>query len=96
MKRHYEHLGIDEYDVEAWIAMLESVPIESIKQVDHSRSYDMARGHLFKLENGKYATVFEEGCSCYTPENAQIELFPTLERALDSFKRWDDEQRKDL
>lgn len=83
--------GLDSYEIEAWITSLGSVPVERVKHADHSEGYDMSEGHILRLENGKYAVVIEEGCSCYSSSDAQIELFPTLERAEESFKEWENQ-----
>lgn len=82
-------VGIDSWDLSAWIEQLGSVPVERLRHEDHSESYEMSVAHLFRLENGKYAVVIEEGCSCYSSSDAQIEVFPSLERAEASFNEWE-------
>ena len=84
-----EKVGIDSWDLSAWIEQLGSVPVERVRHADHSESYEMSVAHIFRLENGKYAVVIEEGCSCYSSSDAQIELFPTLKRAEESFNEWE-------
>lgn len=81
--------GLDTWEVEAWIERLGSTPVERIKFRDESQSYEMDMIHLLRLENGKYAVVTESGCSCYDSSQAEIEVFPTLERAEESFKEWE-------
>lgn len=81
-------LGIEKYELESWIHALGSMPIERILHEDLSGSYEMRRAHVFKLENGEYALVTENGCSCYSPEQAGVDLFPTLDKAKESFDKW--------
>lgn len=84
-----ERVGIDSWDLSAWIEKLGSIPVERIKFVDRSEGYSIEQAHLFRLENGKYAVVIESGCSCYSSSDAQIEVFPTFQRAEESFKEWE-------
>ena len=77
------------YEIKDWIVPLGSYPKELIATGDHSRSYEQERLHVFKLENNRYATVHESGCSCYDPTWAGIELFPTKKAAIEKFERWD-------
>lgn len=81
--------GLDDYEIEYWIERLGSPPVERVRHADHGESYEMSQAHLVRLENGKYAVIIEEGCSCYSSEDAQIEVFPTLERAEENFKEWE-------
>lgn len=81
-------IGIEERELKAWIGALGSMPISRIAHKDNSRSYEMEMAHVFELENGKFALVTEEGCSCYSPEKAYIELFPDKEKALEKFSQW--------
>jgi hypothetical protein len=70
------------YEFEAWISRLQSVPVLLVKSVDHSESYEMDRRHIFKLENGSYAFVTENGCSCYSSSEAKITLCKDIGEAI--------------
>lgn len=71
----------------AWMFTFGSAPIELVVSEDWSESYEMTRRTIFKLENGQYALVKENGCSCYTYADADIELFPSKRAALVAFKK---------
>ena len=73
------------YELEDWIGKLQSMPVEEIDSYDESQSYEFAAGHLFKLENGKYAFVYESGCSCYDPSWAEISIFENIVDAKEKF-----------
>jgi hypothetical protein len=88
-------LGINKWDLEAWIVPLGSMPLERIAHEDLSRSYEMCVAHVFRLESGKYALVTEEGCSCYSSEQADIELFPDKNTALEAFEKWKKQNAND-
>ena len=77
------------YQISGWIEKLQSVPIQLIKTSDLSRPYEMSSCHLFKLENGRYAVIVEEGCSCYRSEDAEIDIFPDKKVAMEAFKVWE-------
>ena len=47
----------------------------------------MERRHIFELENGKFAVVNEEGCSCYDVVEADIDIYPNLDFAKLAYKR---------
>lgn len=81
-------IGIDKDEISAWIHALGSMPISRIAHEDRSQSYEMDVAHVFELENGKFALVTEEGCSCYESSDAQIELFPDKKKALKQFEKW--------
>lgn len=59
-------IGLDSYEIEAWIGTLKSMPVKVIEQGDQSASYEMEKMHVLLLENGEFATVHESGCSCYS------------------------------
>lgn len=82
------------YEFQEWIKTLQSAPVELIKSYDWSRSYEMERGHIFKLENNQYALIIEHGCSCYSPSWASIEVFPDLEKAQIKFDEAEKEDKK--
>ena len=80
--------GLNKYEIKYWLERLGSFPLEQVEVVDHSASYEMTKAHILKLESGQYALVTESGCSCYSAEDADIELFPDLKSAKESFANW--------
>jgi len=84
--------GFDEYEIEAWLERLQSYPVKLIEQLDTGGAYEMERFSIVKLENGKYATIYESGCSCYGPEDADIDLHPTLASAKQALKAYKKER----
>ena len=78
--------GLSDWQIKAWIIELGSWPEERIAHEDFSQSYEMDMMHVLKLQNGKYATVLEQGCSCYESGDAKIEVFPTRKAAMASFE----------
>lgn len=75
------------YEFDAWIEILGSEPIELIKSIDKSESYEQDHKHLFKLDNGEYAVIHESGDSCYEPSDAIINKFPDLDSAITFFRK---------
>jgi hypothetical protein len=71
-----------------------SFPVERIAHFDMAGAHSKCEAHILKLENGQYALVIEEGCSCYEPKDAEIELFPTRPRAKEALDRWVRERRE--
>lgn len=82
------NLPFDDWQIEAWIMRLGSFPIERIAYQNNSGGYRKAEAHIVKLENGKYATITEEGCSCYTADRAEIQIHPNERSAKDLFNKW--------
>lgn len=82
------------YEFAEWIKTMQSAPIELVKSVDYSQSYEMDRGHIFKLENKSYAVVIESGCSCYSCSDAKIELFGKKSDAEKSLQKYIDQQEQ--
>ena len=80
-------LSLDPWEIEAWIIRLGSMPKERVAHKDLSEPYEVREAHVFLLENGQYAVV-EEGCSCYEPASAEIEVFPSLAAASVKFNAW--------
>ena len=72
-----------------WLSRFGSAPVELVRSKDCSQSYEMDRRHIFKLENGQYAVVKEDGCSCYSSSEADIQLFSDLQMANDCFEDGD-------
>lgn len=81
--------GFADYEIDNWIESLGSNPIKTIKSEDVSGSYEMEKFSILELENGKFATVYESGCSCYYSSNANIKLHPDLKSAEASFEKWE-------
>ena len=86
--------GVDDYKIEVWLPELGAKPVERISHEDYSRCFEMCMAHVLALDNGQYALVTEKGCSCYESEDAYIDLFPTKEKAMDSFRKWVKENRE--
>lgn len=76
------------YEFKYWIPVFKSDPVELIAHEDRSADYETEMFHIFKLENGKYATVHEAGCSCYSVDEAEIDILPTEELAMEQFIKW--------
>jgi hypothetical protein len=90
MEQKEKVVGLDEYQIEAWLSRLEVRPLEVVDQEDKSEGYDIDRILVLRLKNRRYATVVESGCSCYDSSDAQIELHPdkrSAMRALDAWKK---------
>jgi hypothetical protein len=68
------------YEFSEW--KLSALPVELIHSQDDSESYEMDRQHVFKLENGRYAYISEQGCSCYEYSDAEVCEYPTKEEAM--------------
>jgi hypothetical protein len=83
-----DDLGVEKYEIDAWRFTLGSAPIKRVAHCDLSEPYEMREAHVFKLENGKYALVTEEGCSCYESSDADIDLFSGKKDALEAFEKW--------
>lgn len=88
-------LGVDDYELKEWLVPLGSMPLERLAHEDLSQSYEMCAAHVFRLENGKCALITEEGCSCYSPDQAYIELFPDKTTALEAFEKWKKESQRE-
>ena len=78
------------YEFENWMGRFMSAPTKLIISKDVSQPWEMDIAHIFKLENGQFAVVIEEGCSCYSSSDAKIELFPNKDRAMKAFKKWEE------
>lgn len=77
-----------DYHLSSWIPHLMSVPIREIEHYDHSEDYSVYRGHVFELENRKFALITERGCSCYSGEDAEINIFESENEALSALARF--------
>lgn len=76
------------YEIKNWIDRLQSIPVEVIRSIDVSPSYEMDRFTIFRLENNKYATVQESGCSCYTCNDANIKVHENAVLAENAYQDW--------
>lgn len=81
-------LPFDDWVIEAWIMRLGSFPTERIVHSDFNGGYEKREAHILRLENGKYATIIESGCSCYSPSFAEIQIHPNRRSAKDLFDKW--------
>jgi hypothetical protein len=89
-------LNLDEWEIKEWIARLGSMPVEIIEDCDRSAAYEVTKFKVLKLENGNYATVEENGCSCYTASEANIEIFSSKEEAVKQFEKWERDQNNSV
>lgn len=87
-------LGVDKYEIDAWIERLGSQPKERVAHHAGYEYYSINRIHVFLLENGQYAVVTESGCSCYCSEDANIDLHPNKQSAMKAFNDWMKENRE--
>ena len=67
--------------------------VELIDEHDHSEAYEMDCIWLFRLASGRYATVEEQGCSCYDHDDAALDLFADLESAQQDMRNWRSERK---
>lgn len=81
------------YEFKTWASRFGSPVIEMVEHEDRSESYEMDAAHVFKLENGNFAFVTECGCSCYSSDDADIDLFQDLEKAQEAFRKWQKKER---
>jgi len=79
--------GFSEYEIEKWLPAFGSRPTEVVISVDRSQSYEMNKATVFKLKSN-YALVTENGCSCYSSSDANIDLYPTKKAAMEAFDKW--------
>lgn len=87
-------LGVEEYQIKAWLYALGSRPEKRVRYADYGQTYEVEMMHVFILQNGKYATVLESGCSCYDSSDAEIEVFATFQAAVQKFNQWEREQKE--
>ena len=84
-------------EFEHWGESVPAEPVRVVKHKDMSPSYETRQVTIFELNNGEYLLAEEEGCSCYSCEDAVLNLYPTEEMATDSFnrvvKKWKREDR---
>lgn len=87
---------ISEYEWEVWAHRLCSEPIELVESANFGECYEVEHMHVYKLNDGKYATVRESGCSCYESSSADIDLYPTKEAALVVFNKYVKNRKGDI
>jgi hypothetical protein len=73
------------YAIKCWNTLLkrehDAEIKEELKSVDYTPDWAVDAAHLYLLDNGKYCVVFERGCSCYSYDDADINVVNTLEEA---------------
>lgn len=68
----------------------ERKPVELVISVDYSElPCDMCMFHIFKMSDGVYMTVVEEGDSTYDAREAELEFFNSHSMAMDSLRRFE-------
>lgn len=82
------------YEFEEWRKTTGFDPVELVASADESEDYDQDRAHVFLTSRGEYALVHEAGCSCYSPSDASIDLFPNLEAVKQSLRVDEDYKSK--
>lgn len=87
--------GFEDYEIKEWVLKMESFPESVVASESRPRSYETHAAHVFKLQNGKYALVVEDGCSCYSASDALVELFPLKKVAMEKFSKWQKENPRD-
>lgn len=75
-----------QYQFEAWLLRMGSFPVRLVYSQDKSGCYETDAKHLFRLENGTYSVVHEVGCSCYDYSDATVEVYATLDEAVQAFR----------
>lgn len=73
------------YELEYWNGTTGFEPVALVATEDNSGSYEMSRLHVFQLKRG-YAIVSEQGCSCYSASDADIDIHPDLDSVKTSLK----------
>ncbi len=83
-----KNLEASSYAVECWEEMHGFKITEQLAYTDRSECYEVDAGHVFALDNGKFAVVIERGCSCYSSSDADVSLCDTKEEAMKEYNRW--------
>lgn len=83
--------GLDSYQLDAWAGRLGSPVVSRVAHDDRGGSYEMNCIHVLKLKNRHYAVVTESGCSCYSSDDAVIDLHPDKKKAMNAFDKWQKE-----
>lgn len=86
---------LGDYEFQAWITRLRSAPVKEVACGDFGEAYEVNCARVLKLENGKYALITESGCSCYEAQMADIELFPTKKAAMEQFRAWERQNKRE-
>lgn len=76
------------YKTENWIKKTQSNIVQTIVSDDKSEMYEVDKFWIVKLENGRYATILEQGCSCYDSESAEIDILPDESAAREQYVKW--------
>ena len=66
--------------------------VRTVEVSDFSRPYEKDVLSIIALDNGRYITILEKGCSCYDPRtDAYVEHFPDLASAEAKMARYKSE-----
>lgn len=79
---------LSNWEYEDWKDELKSKPTRLVSTHDKGQPYEMGLARVFELEDGKFALVTEDGCSCYDSSWANITLFDNEAEAMDGLKSW--------
>ena len=71
-----------------WDKIAGEKPVSEIAHADFSESYEIEMMHIFKLSSGKAVTVHECGCSCYESSQADVEVYPNSNAAIEKFLQY--------
>lgn len=77
-----------QYEFESWEPEFSAKAVALVFQDDRSEPYTRRAAHVFRLDNGKYALVTEDGCSCYTRHDAVITVTKSKQDAMAAYDRW--------
>ena len=89
-----------EYTPWAFEALQESGQIQAgfvriVDSADFSRQYEMDCMSIMELDNGKFVTIYECGCSCYDARtDAEVEHHPDLVSAQEKLNRYKSENAR--
>ncbi len=81
------------YKFDVWGKNKDFIPMRLIKTKDFAEGQNRCEAHLFELVK-HYALVIEEGCCCYKPEEAKVDIFFQLYDANNLFKKWEKKHMK--
>jgi hypothetical protein len=79
---------LQNYEREYWEPILKSKITEVVISDDESPSYEMDKFWIVGLENVKYATIHECGCSCYESSKAEIEILASKDACKEQYEKW--------
>lgn len=76
---------VSHWGIECWESVHKFKVVRQLEHKDNSEPYEVDEAHVFELEDGRYATVLEYGCSCYSYDDAIVNIFDTLDEAMENF-----------